>query len=45
MNCSNEAVYIEPPVDEAPNFDITLCIPNIEPYNRHVRLWEDFDYP
>ena len=45
MNCSNEAVYIEPPVDEAPNFDTALCIPNIELYNRHIRLWGDFDYP
>jgi len=45
MNCSNEAAYVEPPVDKALSFDTTLYILNIKLYNRHVRLWGDFDYP
>ena len=35
-NCSNEAAYIEPPVDKAFGFGTTLYILYIDLYNGHV---------
>ena len=35
-NCSDKAVYIEPPVDEAFGFGTTLYISYIDLYNGHV---------
>ena len=45
MNCGDEAAYVEPSIDKALGFDITLHVPYINPYNGHVWLREDFDYP
>jgi len=36
MNCSDEAAYVEPPVDETLGFGIALHISYIDPYNGHV---------
>ena len=36
MNCSDEAASIESPIDETLGFGATLCIPYIDPDNRHV---------
>jgi len=45
MNCGNEAAYVEPPINEALGFGITLHVPYIDLYNGYVQLREDFDYP
>jgi len=35
-NYHNETSNIEPSVDNCPGFETILCIPNVDPDNRHV---------
>ena len=44
-NCCNIPSDIETPINKAFSLDSTLCIPNVDPHNGHIRLWRYFDYP
>ena len=44
-NCSDKAAYVKPSVNETLGFDTTLHVPYIDPYNKHVQLRGDLDYP
>ena len=44
LNSGNVPSYIKPSVDKGFGFGATLSIPNVNPYNCHVRLWRDLDY-
>ena len=38
MNCGDEATNVEPPVDKTLSFGFTLCVPDINPDDRHIRF-------
>ena len=44
MNCGDETSDVGPPIDEALCFSAALSIPDIDPYDGHVRFGRHFDY-
>ena len=44
-NCRNIPSDIETLINKAFSLDSTLCIPNVDPHNGHIRLRWYFDYP
>jgi len=38
MNCGDEATNVEPPVDKTLSFGFTLCVPDINPDDRHIQF-------
>ena len=44
-NHHNIPSNIETSINKAFSLDSTLCVPNVNPHNGHIRLWQYFDYP
>jgi len=43
MNHGNVAFYIKASIDQPFSFASTLDVPNVEPDDGYVQLWENFD--
>ena len=44
-NCHNIPSDVETSINKAFSLDSALYVPNVNPYNSHIRLWQYFDYP
>ena len=44
-NHRNIPSNIETLINKTFSLDSTLCVPNVDPHNGHIRLWWYFDYP
>ena len=43
-NCGNETSNIEPPIDKVLCFHTALNVPDVDPYDGHIRFGRYFDY-